>query len=66
MSAILDTGGMLWSKRLEFPPRSILSFSYMMYEKRIISLISSVSGSLMFYDSTTLKWASQLQHKPIW
>ena len=66
LTAILDTGGLLWSKRLEFPPRSLLSFSSMMYDKRIISLISSDSGSLMFYDNTTLKWASQLQHKPIW
>ena len=63
--AILDTGGIVWAKRLEFTPRCIISFGSMMYDKRIISLISSDSGTLMIYDNTNLKWASQLQSKPI-
>ena len=63
--AILDTGGIVWAKRLEFTPRCIISYGSMMYDKRIISLISSDSGTLMVYDNTNLKWASQLQLRPI-
>ena len=45
-------------------PRCLLSFGSLVYDKRIISLVTSDSGSLMFYDNTTLKWASQLQAGP--
>ena len=64
--AVLDTGGLVWAKRLDYSPRCMFSFPSMMYDKRIITMITSDSGTLMFYDNTTLKWASQLQHKPIW
>ena len=63
--AILDTGGILWAKRLDYSPRCMMSFGSMVYDKRIVSLITSDNGTLMFYDNTTLKWASQLQLKPI-
>ena len=62
--ALHDTGGLLWAKKLDFSPRCLLSFSSLLYDKRVISLVSSHSGSLMFYDNTTLKWASQLQAGP--
>ena len=58
--AVLDNGGLLWTKRLEFSPRCLLVHGSMIYDKRIISMVSSDSGTLMFYDNTTLKWASQL------
>ena len=45
-------------------PRCLLSFGSLVYDRRIISLVTSDSGSLMFYDNTTLKWASQLQAGP--
>ena len=58
--AVLDNGGLLWTKRLEFSPRCLLAYGSMMHDKRIISMVTSDSGTLMFYDNTTLKWASQL------
>ena len=61
---VLDTGGILWSKRLEFSPRCLLSSPSLMYDKRIISLVTTDTGTLMFYDNSTLKWASQLPYNP--
>ena len=58
--ALHDTGGVLWAKKLDFSPRCLRSFSSLLYDRRVISLVSSHSGSLMFYDNTSLRWASQL------
>ena len=63
--ALHDTGGLLWAKKLDFSPRCLLSFSSLLYDKRVISLVSSHSGSLMFYDNTSLRWACQLGRNPV-
>ena len=64
LMTVLDTGGILWSKRLEFSPRCMISSSSLMYDKRVVTLITTDTGTLMFYDNTTLKWATQLPYNP--
>ena len=65
LMTVLDTGGILWSKRLEFTPDCLLTSPSLMYDKRVISLVTTDTGTLMFYDNTTLKWATQLPYRPI-
>ena len=64
LMAVLDTGGILWAKRLEFSPQCLLSSPSLMYDKRIISMVTTDTDTLMFYDNSTLKWATQLPYKP--
>ena len=63
--ALHDTGGVVWAKKLDFSPRCLRSFSSLLYDKRVISLVTSQSGSLMFYDNTSLRWACQLGRNPV-
>ena len=63
--ALTDTGGLLWAKRLDFSPRCLRAAPSLLYDKRVISLVTSDSGSLMFYDNTSLRWACQLGRTPV-
>ena len=65
LSAVLDTGTLLWSKRLEFSPLCLLATPSLVFDSRIVSLVTSDSDTLLFYDNTTLKWAAQLPGKPV-
>ena len=64
LRTVLDTGGTLWSKRLESSPCCMITSPSLMYDKRVISLFTTDTGTLMLYDDTTLKWATQLPYNP--
>ena len=64
LKTVLDTGGTLWSKRLESSPCCMITSPSLMYDKRVISLFTTDTGTLMLYDDTTLKWATQLPYNP--
>ena len=48
LRTVLDTGGTLWSKRLESSPCCMITSPSLMYDKRVISLITTNTGTLMF------------------
>ena len=63
--AILDTGVVMFVRKLDFSPLCSMTYLNSMSPERIMSLMASDTNTLLIYDNTSLKWAAQLPFQPI-
>ena len=65
LTALLDTGVVVFMKKLDFTPLCSLSFKSEWQGDKIISLVASDPQTLMVFENTSLKWAAQIPFKPV-
>ena len=65
VTALLDTGIVVFMKKLDFTPLCSMSFKSEWQGERVISLVASDPQTLMVFENTSLKWAAQIPFKPV-
>ena len=65
LTALLDTGIVVFMKKLDFTPLCSLSFKSEWQGDKILSLMASDPQTLMVFENTSLKWAAQIPFKPV-
>ena len=65
ITALLDTGIVVFMKKLDFTPLCSMSFKSELQGDRVISLVASDPQTLMVFENTSLKWAAQIPFKPV-
>ena len=63
--AILDTGVVMFVRKLDFSPLCSLAYLNPVNSERVMSLMASDTDTLLIYDNTSLKWAAQLPFQPL-